>query len=98
MAIVNENYLKLPGSYLFDEIARRVNAFKNENPDADIIRLGIGDVTRPLPQAVIDAMHNAVNEMSAVESFKGYGPEQGYNFLMGTIVVSRANDKSIYIF
>ena len=63
MALINENYLKLPGSYLFSEIARRVNTFKNENPDADIIRLGIGDVTKPLPEACIKAMHEAVDEM-----------------------------------
>lgn len=62
MALINENYLKLPGSYLFSEIARRVNTFKNENPDADIIRLGIGDVTKPLPEACIKAMHEAVDE------------------------------------
>ncbi|NLO98060.1 MAG: LL-diaminopimelate aminotransferase, partial [Peptococcaceae bacterium] len=63
MAFVNENYLKLPGSYLFSEIARRVNQFKQQNPKADIIRMGIGAVTRPLPPAVIAAMHQAVEEM-----------------------------------
>lgn len=89
MAFVNENYLKLPGSYLFSEIARRVSQFKKDNPDADIIRLGIGDVTRPLPPAVVEAMNKAVAEMGRQETFRGYGPEQGYEFLIEKIV---AND------
>lgn len=86
MAFVNENYLKLPGSYLFSEIARRVSQFKDENPKADIIRLGIGDVTRPLASAVVEAMQKAVQEMGRQETFRGYGPEQGYNFLIETII------------
>lgn len=86
MALMNENYLRLPGSYLFSEIARRVTQFKNENPSADIIRLGIGDVTRPLPPAVIEAMKKAVDEMGVAETFKGYGPEQGYDFLIEKII------------
>lgn len=86
MALVNENYLKLPGSYLFSEIARRVNQFKKDNPDADIIRMGIGDVTRPLVPAVVEAMHKAVDEMGKPETFRGYGPEQGYEFLAGKII------------
>lgn len=86
MALMNENYLKLPGSYLFSEIARRVSQFKSENPDADIIRLGIGDVTRPLPPAVIEAMKKAVDEMGNAETFRGYGPEQGYDFLIEKII------------
>ncbi|MDD3653642.1 MAG: LL-diaminopimelate aminotransferase [Desulfotomaculaceae bacterium] len=86
MAHVNENFLKLPGSYLFSEIARRVNQFKKDNPDTDIIRLGIGDVTRPLPPAVIEAMKEAVDEMSRQETFRGYGPEQGYEFLTEKII------------
>lgn len=86
MALINENYLKLPGSYLFAEIARRVTAFKNDNPQADIIRLGIGDVTRPLPAAVIGALHNAVDEMANADTFRGYGPEQGYSFLTRKII------------
>ena len=73
MAFINENYLKLPGSYLFAEIARRVNAFKEANPSADVIRLGIGDVTLPLPQVSIEAMHKAVDEMAVKETFRGYG-------------------------
>ena len=81
MANVNENYLKLPGNYLFAEIGKRVKKFQSENPDAEIIRLGIGDVTLPLPKVCIDAMTNAVAEMGRAETFRGYGPEQGYNFL-----------------
>lgn len=86
MARVNENYLKLPGSYLFSEIARRVDRFKKDNPGADIIRLGIGDVTQPLPPAVIEAMKKAVEEMGRQETFRGYGPEQGYEFLSEKII------------
>ncbi|NLL51167.1 MAG: LL-diaminopimelate aminotransferase [Peptococcaceae bacterium] len=86
MALVNENYLKLPGNYLFSEIARRVNEFKQQNPASDIIRMGIGDVTRPLPPAVIDAMHKAVDEMGSLDTFRGYGPEQGYEFLAEKII------------
>ncbi len=89
MAQINENYLKLPGSYLFSEIARRVNEFKVQNPDADIIRLGIGDVTRPLAPVVVEAMKQAVEEMGRAETFRGYGPEQGYDFLIEKII---AND------
>lgn len=81
MALVNENYLKLQGSYLFAEIAHRVKNFKQENPNAEVISLGIGDVTLPLPQATIEAMHKAVEEMANKETFRGYGPEQGYDFL-----------------
>lgn len=88
MALVNEHYLKLPGSYLFSEIARRVSRFRQENPDADLIRLGIGDVTLPLPPAVVEAMRDAVEEMGRSESFRGYGPEQGYEFLRERVVES----------
>ncbi|MCX6344935.1 MAG: LL-diaminopimelate aminotransferase [Armatimonadetes bacterium] len=86
MAFVNEDYLKLPGSYLFAEIARRVASFKDANPEANIIRLGIGDVTKPLVPAVVDAMHKAVDEMASVETFRGYGPEQGYDFLRKAVI------------
>ncbi len=86
MALINENYLKLPGSYLFSEVARKVADFKQVNPEANIIRLGIGDVTLPLPPAVIEAMHKAVNEMADGKTFRGYGPEQGYDFLVNAIV------------
>ncbi|HWR08839.1 LL-diaminopimelate aminotransferase [Sporomusa sp.] len=86
MAVINENYLKLPGSYLFAEIAKRVTKFKDDNPSANIIRLGIGDVTKPLPEAVIKGLHAAVDEMADAKTFRGYGPEQGYAFLIEKII------------
>lgn len=86
MAFINDNFLKLPGSYLFSEIARRVEAFKVSHPGVKLIRLGIGDVTRPLPPACIEAMHKAVDEMASADTFRGYGPEQGYEFLRRAIV------------
>jgi LL-diaminopimelate aminotransferase len=81
MIRVNENYKKLKASYLFSDIAKRVSEYAKKNPDKEIIRLGIGDVTRALPQACIEAFHRAVDEMAVDESFRGYGPEQGYEFL-----------------
>ncbi|MBR3325288.1 MAG: LL-diaminopimelate aminotransferase [Clostridia bacterium] len=81
MIRVNENFLNLKDNYLFTEIAKRTNHFKEMNPDANIIKLGIGDVTLPLPSCVIDAMHSAVDDLSNKDSFKGYGPEIGYDFL-----------------
>ena len=86
MALVNEHFLKLKSNYLFSDIAKRVEKFTSENPDKKIIRLGIGDVTRPLPQASIEAMHCAVDDLSRSETFHGYGPEQGYDFLREAIV------------
>ena len=85
MAKVNENYAKLPGSYLFAEIARRTAAFSAEHPDVELIKMGIGDVTRPLAPAVVEAMHAAVDDLASVETFHGYGPEQGYDFLRSAI-------------
>jgi LL-diaminopimelate aminotransferase len=85
MATINDNYLKLKAGYLFPEIARRVNAFAQANPDAKIIRLGIGDVTEPLPEACRQAMIDAVAEMGSRSTFKGYGPEQGYAWLREAI-------------
>ena len=85
MARVNANFQKLPGSYLFSEIARRVAAYSAANPQADLIRLGIGDVTKPLAPAVIEAMHKAVDEMADEKTFRGYGPDQGYEFLLSAI-------------
>jgi LL-diaminopimelate aminotransferase len=85
MATINDNYLKLKAGYLFPEIARRVNTFAAANPTAPIIRLGIGDVTEPLPQACREAMIQAVHDMGDRESFKGYGPEQGYAWLREAI-------------
>jgi LL-diaminopimelate aminotransferase len=83
---INEHYAKLPASYLFPEIGRRVRAFAAAHPDAKVIRLGIGDVTEPLAPAIVDAMHAAVDEMSTRETFRGYGPEQGYDFLVDKIL------------
>ena len=82
---INENYLNLEQSYLFSTVARKVNEFAKNNPDKKIIRLGIGDVTLPLCKAVIDAMHKAVDEMAHQETFRGYGPEQGYDFLQNAV-------------
>ena len=97
MATINDNYLKLPGSYLFAEIARRVAAYKEANPDADIIRLGIGDVTQPLPQVCIEAMHKAVDDQAKAETFHGYGPEKGYSFLTEAIIKNNYTDRGIEI-
>ncbi|MFH2066438.1 MAG: LL-diaminopimelate aminotransferase [Pseudomonadota bacterium] len=85
MIRINEHYLKLQASYLFSDIARRISAFQKNNPDRDIIKLGIGDVTRALPPACIEAFHAAVDEMRVENTFKGYGPEQGYAFLREAI-------------
>ncbi|WP_054739404.1 LL-diaminopimelate aminotransferase [Cellulosilyticum ruminicola] len=81
MAFINDNYLELQDSYLFSTIAKKVNEFVAEHPEKKLIRMGIGDVTRPLAPAVLAAMHTAVDEMGQKETFKGYGPEQGYDFL-----------------
>ncbi|MBQ9365869.1 MAG: LL-diaminopimelate aminotransferase, partial [Schwartzia sp.] len=97
MAFVNENYLKLPGSYLFAEIGRRVAEFKSAHPDADIIRLGIGDVTLPLPMASVEAMKKAVDEMGKRETFRGYGPEQGYDFLIDAIIKHNYTGRGIKV-
>lgn len=86
MTSINQNYLELQGSYLFSEIAKRRTKFVQENPNAEIISLGIGDVTRGLPDAVLKAMHSAVDELAAPGSFRGYGPEQGYDFLINAII------------
>lgn len=86
MALVNDHFLKLPNNYLFADIAKKVNAFKVSHPKADVISLGIGDVTQPLCPAVIEAMHKAVEDMAHKETFRGYGPEQGYLFLREAIV------------
>lgn len=88
MARINDNYLKLKAGYLFPEIARRVNAFAQANPDAKIIKLGIGDVTEPLPQACRNAMVKAVEDMGDRANFKGYGPEQGYLWLREAIATN----------
>jgi LL-diaminopimelate aminotransferase len=89
MAQINDNFIKIPATYLFSEIAKRVNQHKEANPDAPIIRMGIGDVSLPLPDASVDAMIKAAEEQRHAETFRGYGPEQGYAFLRDAIV---AND------
>jgi LL-diaminopimelate aminotransferase len=86
MASVNENFLKLEAGYLFPEIARRIREYKAKNPKADIISMGVGDVTQPLPSACIEAIHAAVDQLSRPETFRGYGPEQGYDFLINDII------------
>ena len=86
MALVNEHFLKLPSNYLFSDIAKKVNSFRITHPKAKLIRLGIGDVTRPLPGACIKAMHKAVDEMADAKTFRGYGPEQGYPFLIEAVI------------
>ena len=83
---INENYQKLPGSYLFSTIAKKVNAYSTANPDRQMIRLGIGDVTQPIAPAIIEAMHKAVDEMGKAETFHGYAPDLGYDFLRSAIV------------
>jgi LL-diaminopimelate aminotransferase len=99
MAYLNDHYLKLQAGYLFPEIAHRVKTFCEANPNAAkrLIRCGIGDVTEPLPHAVIDALHRAVDEMARRETFRGYGPEQGYDFLRAAIARHDFRDKGIEI-
>ena len=97
MALVNENFLKLPVSYLFSDIAKKVNAFKVSHPTARVISLGIGDVTRPLAPAVIEAMHKAVDEMSRTSTFRGYGPEAGYDFLREAIIKNDFAPRGIHL-
>ena len=99
MATLNSNYLKLKAGYLFPEIARRVKAFTEANTEAAsrLIRCGIGDVTQPLPSAVREAMHAAVEEMGTREGFHGYGPEQGYEFLRGAIAKHDYRDRGLEV-
>ena len=97
MALVNEHFLKLPNNYLFADIAKKVNAFKVSHPKADVISLGIGDVTQPLCPAVIEAMHKAVDEMASKDTFRGYGPEQGYQFLRDAIVKNEFVARGIHL-
>ena len=97
MAKINSNYLLLPNSYLFAEIARKVNAYMQANPKADIIKMGIGDVTMPLTPAVTCAMEKAVKEMGEKASFRGYGPEQGYDFLIEAVIKGEYKSRNIDI-
>jgi len=97
MIRINENYLKLQAGYLFPEIGRRVRAFQQANPNAKIIRLGIGDVTEPLPPAITQAMHKAVDEMGTSATVRGYGPEQGYDFLINAIIENDYRSRGVEI-
>jgi len=97
MALINENYLKLKAGYLFPEIGRRVNEFVAANPDKKVIRMGIGDVTQPLVPSVIKAFHEGVEEMARGDTFKGYGPEQGYAFLREAIAKNSYQDKGVNV-
>ena len=97
MSYINENFMQLQDSYLFSTIAKKVAKFTQENPDKKVIKLGIGDVTRPLPPACIKAMHTAVEEMGTQQGFKGYGPEQGYDFLRKAIVEHDYKSRGIQI-
>ncbi len=97
MIRINENYLKLQTSYLFSDIAKRVSAYQAENPNKEIIRLGIGDVTRALPPACVKAFHAAVDEMAQDETFRGYGPEQGYDFLRQKIAQYDFQDRGAQV-
>ena len=93
MVTVNHNYLKLPGSYLFSTIGKKVRAYKEENPDKEVISLGIGDVTQPLVPAIIESLHNAVEEMAHAETFHGYAPDLGYEFLRNAIAKNDYQDR-----
>ena len=97
MALVNEHFLKLPNNYLFSDIAKKVNAFKVSHPQKDLIRLGIGDVTQPLPRASIEAMHKAVDELASKDTFRGYGPEQGYDFLIEAILKNDYASRGVHL-
>ncbi|ADQ79243.1 LL-diaminopimelate aminotransferase apoenzyme [Paludibacter propionicigenes WB4] len=97
MAQINENFIKIPATYLFSEIAKRVAQHKEENPTAPIIRMGIGDVSLPLPDASVDAMIKAADEQRSAETFRGYGPEQGYAFLREAIVINDFTNRGIDI-
>ena len=97
MAKINENFLKLQAGYLFPEIGRRVNAFCESHPAAKVIKMGIGDVTQPLCPAIVAAMHTAVDEMAVPETFRGYGPEQGYGFLRDAIAKNDYQDRGIAV-
>ena len=95
MAKINENFLKFEDSYLFSTIAKKAAEFQNNNPEKKTIKLGIGDVTKPIVPAVIEAMHKAVDEMGTSEGFRGYGPEQGYEFLRKAIIENEYKDLGI---
>ena len=95
--MINHNFQKLQSSYLFSDIARKVKAYKSQHPDKKVISLGIGDVTQPLPAASIQAMHKAVDEMSQASTFRGYGPEQGYDFLRQAIITNDYTPRGVQL-
>ncbi len=95
MTLINEHFLKLPGNYLFSEIAKKVNSYKKTHPGAKIISLGIGDVTRPLAPAVVEAMHKAIDEMADEVTMRGYAPETGYPFLIDAIIKNDFNSRGV---
>ncbi len=95
MTTINESFLKLQAGYLFPEVGRRMRAFAAKNPDAKIISLGIGDVTQPLPPTIIEAMKNAIDDMAKAATFRGYGPEQGYDFLIDAIIENDYNSRGV---
>ena len=97
MALINEHFLKLQSSYLFSDIAKKVNSFKVTHPKDKIIRMGIGDVTQPLAPAVIEAMHKAVDDLASTENFHGYGPEQGYSFLIDAIIKNDYASRGVFL-
>ena len=97
MVRINENFLELQDSYLFSTIAKKVAEFQKNNPDKEVIKLGIGDVTRPIVPAVVSAMHEAVNEVGTNSNFRGYGPEQGYEFLRKKIVENDYEKRGVNI-
>ena len=95
MIKINENFLELQESYLFATIAQKVAKYSKENPDKKIIKLGIGDVTRPIPEVVLQAIHKATDEQASSETFRGYGPEQGYEFLREKIKEYDYNSRKV---
>ncbi len=97
MSYINENFLNLQDSYLFSTIAKKVAEYTKNNPEKEIIKLGIGDVTRPIVPACLEAMHKAIDEIGTVEGFKGYGPEQGYEFLRKAIVENDYKSRGVDI-
>ena len=97
MTQINSHYNKLQAGYLFPEIAKRVNEYAAKNPDAKIIKLGIGDVVKPLSPTIVKAMHDGVDEMANVDTFKGYGPEQGYEFLREAIAKNEFGSRGVDI-
>ncbi|MDR2545114.1 MAG: LL-diaminopimelate aminotransferase [Methanobrevibacter sp.] len=94
---INDNYLLLQDNYLFVDVARKLENFQNENPDKNVIKMGIGDVTKPLPKTVVEAFKKAVDEMGEANSFRGYGPEQGYSFLAESIIKNDFKPRDVNI-